>query len=40
MRALFPEDKDYTDVFAEHPIPTHTVEEFAVKENGSERSGK
>ena len=30
MHALFPEDKDYTDVFAEHPIPGHRSEEVAV----------
>ena len=27
MRALFPEGRDFTDVFAEHPIPRHTTEE-------------
>jgi len=25
MAALFPDDKDYTAVFAEHPIPRHTT---------------
>lgn len=29
MAELFPEDKDYTDVFAEHPIPRHTSAEIA-----------
>ncbi|MDO5117872.1 MAG: lysophospholipid acyltransferase family protein [Eggerthellaceae bacterium] len=27
MVALFPDDKDYTAVFAEHPIPRHTTAE-------------
>ena len=27
MVALFPEDKDFTAVFTEHPIPRHTVED-------------
>ena len=29
MAALFPEDKDYSDVFAEHPIPRLTSAEVA-----------
>lgn len=29
MRELFPEDKDYSDVFAEHQIPKYTSEEVA-----------
>ena len=29
MRALFPEDKDFTQVFADNPIPQHTSEEVA-----------
>ena len=31
MHALFPEDRDFTDVFTEHPIPRHTAEEVAGK---------
>ncbi len=27
MRALFPGGRDFTDVFAEHPVPEHTTEE-------------
>ena len=29
MKALFPDSRDYADVFAEHPIPHHTSEELA-----------
>ncbi len=29
MPALFPDAKDYTAVFAEHPVPRHTSEELA-----------
>lgn len=29
MVALFPDSKDYTAVFAEHPVPHHTSEELA-----------
>lgn len=28
MRALFPEDRDFTEVFANHPIPEHTTAEI------------
>ena len=28
MRELFPNAKDYADVFAAHPVPTHTTEEL------------
>ena len=28
MVALFPEDKDFTQVFAEHPIARHTTPEL------------
>ena len=31
MHALFPEDKDYTPVFAEHRVPEHTSEEVAAR---------
>lgn len=31
MRALFPESRDFTEVFAAHPIPHHTSEELVVQ---------
>ena len=27
MRALFPEGRDFTEVFAEHPVPEHSSQE-------------
>lgn len=35
MRALFPEGKDYSDVFAAHPVPSHTTEELVAAAGAS-----
>ena len=38
MKELFPDDRDFTEVFAQHPIPEHTTEEVvAMKEAERER---
>lgn len=35
MPALFPKDRDFTAVFAEHPIPEHTTEEVVAAKEGA-----
>lgn len=38
MKALFPDGRDFTEVFAEHPIPEHTTEEVvAMKEEAARK---
>ena len=36
MRALFPTGRDFTDVFAAHPVPKHTVEELLAPAEGGD----
>lgn len=42
MRALFPTGKDFTDVFAAHPVPRHTSEEVvaAIRAERAEKERK
>lgn len=42
MRALFPEDKDYSDVFADYSVPSHTSAEVAaaMRKRREERAAK
>lgn len=42
MAELFPEDKDYSEVFAEHPVPKHTSEELVadIRAKRAEKAAK
>ena len=37
MPALFPDGRDFTDVFAEHPVPRHTTEEVVAMREAAAR---